>query len=88
MIKVVAVTPRGDHTLILRFSTGEERVFDTRPYLDKGVFIELRDIAYFKQVRLAFGTVQWPHEQDFSPETLHIESKLLDPQQTYSGDTH
>jgi hypothetical protein len=37
-------------------------------------FFLLKDPNYFKQVRLAFGTVQWPHEQDISPETLYLES--------------
>jgi hypothetical protein len=28
---------------------------------------------YFKRVRIAFGTVQWPNEQDISPATLYID---------------
>jgi hypothetical protein len=42
------------------------------------VFLELKDLRYFQQVRIAFGTVQWPHEQDISPETLYLESVPLD----------
>ncbi len=62
---------------ILTFADGAQRVFDVRPYLDKGIFVELKDINYFRQVRVAFNTVQWPHEQDFAPETLYLESKEL-----------
>lgn len=76
-IKVVSATPSENYELTLRFSNGEERIFDTTPYLDKGIFAELRNLSYFKQVRLAFGTVQWPHEQDFAPETLYAESRPL-----------
>ena len=47
--------------------------FDATPYLDYEVFRELKDLNYFKQVDIAFGTVQWPNEQDISPETLYIE---------------
>ena len=47
--------------------------FDAKPYLDYEIFRELQDLNYFKQVDIAFGTVQWPHEQDISPETLYIE---------------
>jgi len=43
------------------------------------VFRELRDLNYFKQVNLAFGTVQWPNEQDISPETLYLEGVVLPP---------
>lgn len=57
---------------------GTVRRFDVKPYLDFGVFRELKDLAYFNQVKLAFGTVQWPHEQDFSPDTLYLESILID----------
>jgi len=49
------------------------RRFDVKPYLDYEVFRELKDLNYFKQVDLAFGTVQWPNEQDISPETLYVE---------------
>lgn len=44
------------------------------PYLDKGIFKELKDLSYFKSFRIAFGTVQWKNEQDFAPETLYLES--------------
>ena len=42
------------------------------------MFRELKDIGYFKQVRIAFGTVQWPHEQDISPDTLFVESRPIE----------
>ena len=77
MHKVVSVTPQDDHSLILAFDDGTQRVFDVRPYLDKGIFVELKDLNYFRQMRVAFNTVHWPHEQDFAPETLYLESKEL-----------
>ena len=73
MKKIVAVTANDDFSLDLKFSDGSAKRFDARPYLDYEVFRELKDPNYFKQVRLAFGTVQWPHEQDISPETLYLE---------------
>ena len=73
------------YTLVLTFTpTGpdgrpERRLFDASPYLDAGVFRELREPAYFRRVRLdsAFGTAEWPHEQDFDPATLYAESLPL-----------
>ena len=35
---VVSVIARVDFSLLLEFNTGEVRVFDMRPYLDKGIF--------------------------------------------------
>ena len=74
MNKVIAVTANEDFSLELRFNDGSVKRFDVGPYLDYELFRELKDLNYFKQVRIAFGTVQWPHEQDISPETLYLES--------------
>jgi len=77
MIKVTGVKPLEDYHLALTFNTGETRVFDVRPYLNKGIFTELRDPSYFRSVRLAFGSIAWPNEQDFGPESLYVESQPL-----------
>jgi uncharacterized protein DUF2442 len=77
MIKVTDVKALDNYQLKLSFNTGETRVFDVSPYLDKGIFCELRDPTYFQSVRLAFGTIAWPNEQDFGPESLYVESRPL-----------
>ena len=75
MIKVTAVKPLDGYQLELTFNNGEIRVFDVRPYLHKEIFTELRDVGYFRSVRIAFGSVAWPNEQDFGPESLYVESR-------------
>ncbi|HMV47787.1 MAG TPA: DUF2442 domain-containing protein [Blastocatellia bacterium] len=75
--RVVSVTANDDYTLILTFSNGEFGVFDVTPYLNKGIFQELQDKSYFKLANVALGTVQWPHEQDFCPDTLYEESRKM-----------
>ena len=77
MNKVVAVIANDDFSLDLKFNDGSFKKFDTKAYLDYEVFCELRDPIYFKRVGLAFGTVQWPHEQDISPETLYLALQSL-----------
>lgn len=74
MKKVTAATANDDFTLTLEFNDGSIRRFDAKSYLETGVFRELKNLDYFKNIRLAFGTVQWQNEQDFAPETLYIES--------------
>jgi hypothetical protein len=69
--RVKTVRANADFTLMLCFTNGEQRVFDMRPYLGHGIFTELKDLAYFKAVRVVLGTVQWPHEQDVCPDTLY-----------------
>lgn len=49
MEHVTQVAPRDDFHLELTFDTGERKVFDVKPYLDKGVFRRLQDIQLFKQ---------------------------------------
>ena len=78
MKKVTAVRANEDFSLDLKFNDGSARRFDVKPYLDRGVFTELKDLDYFRQVRIAFGTVQWPHEQDISPETLYLDGVPID----------
>jgi hypothetical protein len=68
------VKPLPDYRLELTFANSDVGVYDCRPLLDFGVFRELRDEAYFRQVAAINGTVAWPHEQDICPDTLYLES--------------
>jgi len=77
MVEITSVRPVENYKLELTFSTGEQRVFDASPYLDKGIFTQLRDMDYFRQARVSLGTVTWPNEQDFAPETLYLDSKPI-----------
>jgi len=78
MKKVIAAKANEDFSLDLKFNDGSVKRFDVKPYLNYGVFTELKDFEYFKQVKIAYGTVQWPHEQDISPETLYLEGTPID----------
>ena len=76
MVKVISVEPMGDYKLKIELSNGRKGVFDVSPYIDKGVFKELKEPGYFGSVRPAFGGIMWPHEQDFSPETVDCELQV------------
>ena len=73
--KVTKVEPLENFTLRLFFSNGEVKRFDVAPYLERGIFVELKDIHYFNRVKPFFGGVQWLHEQDFSADILYLESQ-------------
>ena len=66
-----------DYKLIIEFSNDEFKEFDVAPFLDKGIFTELKNESYFKQVRVAFGSIEWPNEQDFSKDTLYLLGKSI-----------
>ena len=72
--RILEVIPNNNYTLTLRFTNGETGVYDCKPILDFGVFVELKDLAYFKRVTPFNGTVVWPHEQDIDPDTLYLDS--------------
>ena len=75
--RVTAVVARDGHKLEITFANGEVGVFDCAHLLDFGVFKELRDVRYFKEVRAEGGSVVWPHEQDICPDTLYEDSEKL-----------
>ena len=70
-LAVTNVKPIKNYNLILTFENGEKRQFDMNPYLDKGIFKELRDIAKFNTVKISFDTIEWENEADLDPEILY-----------------
>lgn len=60
------------YTLSLRFEDGNLRGVDLAPYLDGEVFEPLKNIAYFKTVRVNpdTETIVWDNGADFSPDFL------------------
>ena len=73
--RVKGVYPNADFTINIKFDNEEEKVFDVMPYLDKGIFRELKNPCLFNSVRPFLGSVQWKNGQDFCPDTLYLESK-------------
>ena len=45
-------------------------IVDFKPHLHFGVFRALQDTSIFQQVKVAFGTVEWPGGIDLDPEWL------------------
>ena len=66
-----------DYRIKVTLSDGKIGIFNVTPYLDKGIFTELKDYHYFKRARIEFGTIVWPNEQDFSPETIEIKMEQI-----------
>jgi hypothetical protein len=75
--RVKAVKPNVGYTLTLTFTNGEVKVFDVKPYLDKGIFRELRELNIFNSVKPFLGSIQWQNGQDFCPDTLYLDSISL-----------
>ena len=85
MKKVISAKANDDFTLDLQFDDGAEKRFDAKPYADFPAFRQLKNLEYFKNIKIAFGTVQWAHEQDISPETLYLEGEELNEKGFYES---
>ena len=82
---VKVVKPLLDYCIYVEIADGRKGIFDMKPYLDHGVFRELRNLHYFNQVGILFGAVTWPNEQDIAPETLLAELLPIDTQEVQAG---
>lgn len=76
--RITAVIAQNDHILLLTFTNGETRRFDMTPYLAYPAFEPLRQISFFKLARAEHGTVSWPKEIDFDPDTLYLEGQPIE----------
>ena len=68
-VSKIEVQPK--HKLYVKFKNGVAKLFDMRPYLNKGIFKELKNESYLKKVRIVWGGIEWPHQQDLSVDTLY-----------------
>ena len=76
-LSIKEVEPVTDYFLHLTFENGEKRKFDMKPYLNIGIFKELKDVSMFNTVHVSFDTVEWNNEADIDHELLYKESQIL-----------
>ena len=82
-VKTVEALP--NYRLALVFENGDRRIFDIKPYLQRGIFTQLQNLARFRAVKVVAGSVEWPGELDLSYDTLYVESQPA-PTQTETAD--
>ena len=70
-LAIKSVLPQDDYILLLSFENGESRRFDMKPYLDIGIFQELRNENMFRTVKTSFDAIEWGNGADFDPEVLY-----------------
>jgi uncharacterized protein DUF2442 len=71
---LIEARPLDGYWVHLRFADGLAAVVDLSYLLEYGgVFEPLRDIDFFRKLRIdEFGvTIEWPNEADIAPETLY-----------------
>ncbi len=74
IVKVKSVEPLDGCRLRVELSNGRKGTFDVSRFVSRGgIFRELEDPKYFRQVSVIHGAVAWPHEQDIDPELVEME---------------
>ncbi len=68
---VTSVKPEDDYILLVTFITGEQKTYDCKPLLDKGIFKQLKEPKIFKMAHVDAETVVWNDELDIAPEELY-----------------
>jgi len=76
--RVSKVEPMDDYELLITFNNGELRVFDAKPLFSMNAFKSLKSKAFFESVKADHGSILWPNDIDYCPDTLYAESVLLD----------
>lgn len=70
--KPVEVTALDALVLMVKFSNGELRRFDMKPYLQYPAYQPLKNEALFRAAHIAHGTVVWSEDIDVSPANLYL----------------
>jgi hypothetical protein len=73
--RVTEVKPAINFKLELTFSNGEKRVFDMKPYLNTGQFVQLKNKTMFASVVCTMGSIQWQNGLDLCPDMLYEDSE-------------
>lgn len=73
--RVKSVKAIQNYLLEIVFNNDEKKKFDVKPYLDFGIFRELKDLTLFQTATAKLGTVTWENGLDICPDTLYLESK-------------
>ena len=62
-----------DFKLLITFEDDVKKKVDLAPYLDGDVFEPLKDIDFFKRVKINkdIDTIVWENDADFSPDFLY-----------------
>ena len=73
-IKVTEAKPLRGRMLLVTFSTGEKRLFDTT-ILKGSAFEPLEDDSIFRNIQIFHGVITWlDGEIDVAPEKVYVDS--------------
>ena len=72
--RAISVEPLDDFLLKIKFNNNEEKIFDVKEIFDIPCFSPLKNIEFFKNVRIEYGSIAWDNDIDYCPDCLYEES--------------
>lgn len=72
--KLLEVKALADYQLLLKYETGECKIFNVLPYITGEWFGKLKDISLFNTVHISGPSIEWAGGQDISPHELYDDS--------------
>jgi len=75
--EIIEVKALDNYELLLVFDNHKKKIKDMKPYLEKGVFRELKDEEFFKKVEIMYGTISWDGRIDLCADELYTTSKEI-----------
>ncbi|MDR2505893.1 MAG: DUF2442 domain-containing protein [Oscillospiraceae bacterium] len=72
--RVVSAKAADGYKIDLLWNNGERRVFNAEPLLQYSVFARLRNKGFFSCVKARHGSIEWPGDIDYCPDTLYMQS--------------
>lgn len=75
--RIKSVSALDDFYLELVYETGEKKLFDVKKYLNHPAYKKLNNPVYFKSVKSAQTTVEWPNGEDIDPNDLYENSTFI-----------
>ena len=75
---IIDVKPLKQYKLLLTFENNEARILDMSPFLNKGMYAQLKDVSLFNTVKVSFDTIEWANEIDLCPEFAYKKSTPIE----------
>ena len=75
MVRITSIVPHTDYTITVALDNGISGILDVSEYIHQGVFVELQNIEYFKQVKNFGRFIAWPNEQDLCADSIAVSLK-------------
>jgi hypothetical protein len=73
-LRIINVKPLESYKLLLTFENNETRILDKTPFLNIGLYKQLKDLSVFNTVKIAFDTIEWDNMVDLCPEFAYKKS--------------